>query len=137
LDASSVQTAREASRLIVWMIRAHPTENRMPRQAVLVPPFTCFAQPDVLFGAGEWTATGIDLMPGAGAIGCGGAAGESGCGRAARGRVSDGCTGTRLRRAVSQELPWTCPCYPAVVAWTGNTCQPRCARRCRLGSVRR
>jgi hypothetical protein len=41
LDAASVQTAREASRLIVGMIKAHPTENRMPRQAILVPPFTC------------------------------------------------------------------------------------------------
>jgi hypothetical protein len=68
LDAASVQTAPDGYRLIVWMIvgmiRAHPTENRMPRQAVLIPPFTCFAQPDVLFDAGEWTATGIDLMPG-------------------------------------------------------------------------
>jgi hypothetical protein len=37
LDAASVQTALEGSRRIVWMIKwmikAHPTENRMARQA--------------------------------------------------------------------------------------------------------
>jgi hypothetical protein len=39
LDASSVQTAPDGSRPIVWMIigmiKAHPTENRMARQAAL------------------------------------------------------------------------------------------------------
>ena len=33
LDAPSVWTAPDGSRPIVWMIKAHPTENRMPRQA--------------------------------------------------------------------------------------------------------
>jgi hypothetical protein len=37
LDASSVQTAPDGSRPIVWMIigmiKAHPTQDRMPRQA--------------------------------------------------------------------------------------------------------
>jgi hypothetical protein len=39
LDASSVQMAPDGSRRIVWMIigmiKAHPTQNRMPRQASL------------------------------------------------------------------------------------------------------
>jgi hypothetical protein len=37
LEAASVQTALDDSRRIVWMIigmiKAHPTDNRMPRQA--------------------------------------------------------------------------------------------------------
>jgi hypothetical protein len=33
LDALSLQTALEGSRRIVWMIKAHPTQNRMARQA--------------------------------------------------------------------------------------------------------
>ncbi|MFL6187448.1 MAG: alpha/beta fold hydrolase [Actinomycetes bacterium] len=33
LDASSVQTAPDGYRRIVWMIKAHPTQNRMARQA--------------------------------------------------------------------------------------------------------
>jgi hypothetical protein len=37
LDASSVQTAPDGSRRIVWMIigmiKAHPIRNRMPRRA--------------------------------------------------------------------------------------------------------
>jgi hypothetical protein len=32
LDASSVQTAPDGYRTIVWMIIAHPTENWMARQ---------------------------------------------------------------------------------------------------------
>jgi hypothetical protein len=38
LDPSSVQTASDSYRTIVWMIigmiKAHPTKNRMPRQAM-------------------------------------------------------------------------------------------------------
>jgi hypothetical protein len=34
LGAASVQMAPDASK-IVWMIKSHPTENRMPRQAKL------------------------------------------------------------------------------------------------------
>jgi hypothetical protein len=54
LDALSVQTAPEGSRRIVWMIigmiKAHPTKNRMPRQAAsrLIAP-----------GCGSWTNAGF------------------------------------------------------------------------------
>jgi hypothetical protein len=45
LDGVSVQMALEGSRRIVWMIigmiKAHPTKNRMPRQAKSTPPFGC------------------------------------------------------------------------------------------------
>jgi hypothetical protein len=41
VDGPSVQTAPDGSRRIVWMIigmiKAHPTGNRMARQAVLGP----------------------------------------------------------------------------------------------------
>jgi hypothetical protein len=64
LDAASVQTAREASRLIVGMIKAHPTEIGCQGKPYSFRRLPVPAQPDVLSGAGEWIATGIDLMPG-------------------------------------------------------------------------
>jgi hypothetical protein len=45
LDVLSVQAAQDGYRRIVWMIigmiKAHPTKNRMPRQAKSTPPFGC------------------------------------------------------------------------------------------------
>jgi hypothetical protein len=62
LDALSIQMAPDGSRPIVWMIigmiKAHPTKNRMPRQAALDRHSICLASISPLL-----SRTAADLCP--------------------------------------------------------------------------